>query len=118
MVVEFFSLIFLCKKIGILANQKGVNARLWKFYTVCGWMIAQIIGGLFYQIFFGPLNITSFSDIDKIDKSILYGFAAMAWIFAFGGYLIVKAILEKKSNTYDDDINKINVNDLRPPQKN
>jgi hypothetical protein len=36
---------------------------------------------------------------------------------AFGGYLIVRAILEKKPDAYEDDIDNIGVDDLRPPVK-
>jgi hypothetical protein len=35
---------------------------------------------------------------------------------AFGGYLFIKYILEKKPDFYEDDINSIGVDDLHPPR--
>lgn len=102
--IEIIALIFLCKKNGALALQKGLNSRRWKLYTVLGWIVAEMTGLIFGMALFGNGN--------------LYGLLGLGLVSAFGGYLIVKAILEKKPDSFDEDINKIGVNDLQPPRKN
>lgn len=101
--IEIIALIFLCKKNGTLAIQKGLPAGKWKWYTVLGWLTAEITGLIFGIMLFGNGNI--------------YGLMGIGLISAFGGYLIVKSILEKKPDSFDEDINKIGVSDLRPPVK-
>ncbi|MBC7507504.1 MAG: hypothetical protein H7320_01955 [Ferruginibacter sp.] len=102
--IEVIALFFLCKKNGALAVQKGLPAGKWKWYTVLGWIIAEMTGLFFGMLLFGNGNV--------------YGLLAIGIISAFGGYLIVKAMLEKMPDTFDEDINKIGVNDLQPPRKN
>ncbi len=115
--IEFFALIFLCKKNGDLALSKGVNVLKWKLITIGGWFLAEIIGLFLGVLFFGTSALANIKAIDSIDKGQLYGLMAIGLISAFGGYLMVKSALEKMPDSYDEDINKINVNDLRPPQK-
>jgi hypothetical protein len=100
--IEIIALIFLCKKNGALALQKGLSTVRWKWYTVLGWVVAEMVGLMFGMALFGQNNI--------------YGLMAIGLISAFGGYLIVKAMLEKKPDSLDEDINKINVSDLQPPR--
>lgn len=116
--IEFFALIFLCKKNGDLALSKGVSVLKWKLITIGGWFLAEFIGLFFGILLFGSSALINIKSIDSIDKSQLYGLMAIGLISAFGGYLIVKSALEKMPDSFEDDINKINVNDLRPPQKN
>lgn len=118
MLVDIIALFFLCKKNGLLAIQKGLNPTKWKWYTILGWFTAEIVGLIFAIILFGKSGLENLNDINSFEKSNLYGLAAMGLISAFGGYLIVKAILEKKPDTIDEDVNKIGVNDLQPPRKN
>ncbi len=101
--IEILALVFLCRKNGNLAAQKGLPPGKWKWYTVLGWITAEIAGFIIGVLLFGNENI--------------YGLMAIGLISAFGGYLIVKSILEKKPDTFDEDINKIGINDLRPPRK-
>ena len=101
--LEIIALIFLCKKNGRLAIQKGLKPGIWKFYTVLAWVITEIIGLGFGLAMFGQNN--------------LIGLMALGLISAFGGYLIIKSILEKKPDALDEDINTIGVHDLRPPAK-
>lgn len=101
--IEIIALFFLCKKNGELAAQKGLSPVRWKWYTIAGWLIAEFTGLLLGMLLFGNTN--------------LYGLMAMGIVSAFGGYLYVKALLEKKPDTYDDDINKIGVSDLHPPPR-
>lgn len=117
MLIDIIALFFLCKKNGILAVQKGLNATKWKWYTILGWFAAEIVGLILGVLLFGKNNLENLTDINAFEKNNFYGLAALGLISAFGGYLIVKAILEKKPDTFDEDINKIGVNDLQPPVK-
>ena len=116
--IEFIALIFLCKRNGDLAFSKGVNVIKWKLLTIASWFIAEILGLFFGILLFGKSVLANIKGIDSIDKSDLYGLMAFGLFSAFGGYLIVKSALERMPDYYEEDIDKINVNDLRPPQKN
>jgi len=115
--IEIIALFFLCKKNGQLATQKGLAASKWKLYTVLAWIAAEFVGLIFGITMFGKGNIENLTDINAFEKNNLFGLEAIALVSAFGGYLIVKSILEKKPDLFDDDIKKIGVNDLRPPRK-
>lgn len=117
MLIDIIALYFLCKRNGILAIQKGLNASKWKWYTILGWFTAEIVGLIFAILLFGKSNLENLNDINSLEKNNFYGLAAMGLISAFGGYLIVKAILEKMPDAYDEEIDKIGVNDLQPPRK-
>ena len=116
--IEIFALIFLCKKNGDLAIQKGLSAGKWKLYTILGWFIAEIIGFIFGLMLFGNKDVVALANNASYEQSGLFGLMAIGLISAFGGYLFVKSMLEKMPDSYDEDINKINVSDLRPPPKN
>jgi hypothetical protein len=99
--LEIIALIFITKGIGKLALQKGLSPRTWKIYTVAGWFAAEIIG-----IAMGVLLLNS---RDLVALSLL------GWIFAVGGFLIVRSTLQRKPDeTPEDDINRIGVDDLKP----
>lgn len=101
--IEIIALFFLCRKNGNLAKQKGLNHRVWWLNTICAWIVAEMIGVFLGLALFGQDNIP--------------GLMALALVSAFGGYLLVKAILEKKPDSLGDDIEKIGIDDLRPPKK-
>ena len=115
---EIIILFFLCRKMGNLAVQKGLSAITWKLYTILGFFAAEIVGIMLGILLFGNIDVNALSTMAELQNSNIYGLEAFALISAFGGYLIVKSILEKKPDTLDEDINKISINDLRPPQKN
>jgi hypothetical protein len=117
MLVEIIALFFLCRKNGALAIKKGLPAGRWKWFTILGWFAAEFTGLIFGIMIFGTSSIENFTEINELEKSNLYGLWAIGMISAFGGYLIVRSILEKKPDLYDEDINKIGINDLRPPGK-
>lgn len=116
--IELFALIFLCKNIGNLALVKGVNVLKWKLITIGVWFLTEFIGLFLGMLFFGTSALANVKNLKSIDTGLLYGLMAIGLISAFGGYLMVKATLQKMPDSFDEDINKINVNDLRPPQKN
>ena len=97
--IEIFVLIFLCRKSADTARQKGLSPGRWKLYTVLAWFAAEFIGFFVGGIFFGVPNIN--------DLSSMFPLILFALVCAFGGYLIVRAILEKMPDEMEDDINKI-----------
>ena len=101
--LEIIALIFLCKKNGNLATQKGLKPGAWKFYTVLAWIVAEMTGVILGIVLFGQDN--------------LFGIMSLGIVSAFGGYLIIKALLDKKPDSYDEDIDSIGVDDLRPPRE-
>ena len=101
--LEIIALIFLCKKNGILAAQKGLKPNTWKIYTVLAWLAAESAGVIIGLMLFG--------------KEDLYGIMAFALACAFGGYLIIKNVLERKEDFFEDEIDTISIDDLGPPRK-
>ena len=100
--LEVIALYFLCKKNGTLASQKGLNPRSWKWYTILAWILTEMIGVVLGIIFYGENNL---------EPIMLLGL-----ISAFGGYLIIKFILEKRPDLKKDDIDQIRVDELQPPR--
>ena len=103
--LEIIALIFLCKMNGALALKKGLKPGSWKLYTIFAWIVAEITGMVLGIIFFG------------FDKKDIYSLMAIGLVSAFGGYLFVRAILEKKLDVIEEDINRIGVDDLQPPKQ-
>ncbi len=101
--IEIIALIYLCKSNGVLALQKGLKPGTWKMYTILAWIMAEIAGIAIGFTMFGKQN--------------LLAVAAIGLFAAFGGYLVIKFILENKPDAFTDEVNKISVDDLRPPVK-
>lgn len=104
MLIDIIALFFLCKRNGTLAVQKGLKANTWKWYTILGWFAAEIAGLIFGILLFGKSNLENLNDINSYEKNNIYGLWAIGIMSAFGGYLIVKAVLEKKPDVFDEDI--------------
>jgi len=100
--LEIIALVFLTKKIGALALQKGLKPGTWKLYTVLCWFGAEIIGGILAFVILGEENLF---------LAVLVGLGC-----AIGSYFILKANLNKRPDI-DDDINRIGVSDLYPERK-
>jgi hypothetical protein len=97
--LEIIALIFLTKKIGALAQKKGLKPGTWKLYTVLCWFGAEIAGVVIGVVILGNENII---------LGVLLGIAC-----AIGSFFILKANLNKRPDI-DDDIDKIGVSDLYP----
>ena len=96
--IDIIALIYLCRKIGKLAQRKGLKPGQWKFITVITWIVFEIAGVIICFMLFG------------FNKDNILGFMAFAVVCAFGGYLIVKANLDKRPDPVDeDDINNLGV---------
>lgn len=101
--IEIIVLIFLCRKIGMIANRKGLPPGQWKLFTVLAWIGAEFLGLVIGIMMFG------------FNRQDLLGLMAFAVACAFGGYLIIKRILDNKPDQIDnDDIDRIGVNELKP----
>ena len=99
--LEIIALIFLTKKIGALAEKKGLKPGTWKLYTVLCWFGAEILGAILGFVMLGEENMVG---------AILFGLGC-----AVGSYFVLKANLNKRPDTImEDDINRIGVSDLYP----
>lgn len=103
--LDIIALFFLCRMNGKLASKKGLKSLHWKLYTILAWVIAEFIGLIL------GVAILGFA------KEVFFNLLFIGIASAFGGYLIVRAILEKKPDALDDEINTIGVDDLKPPVK-
>lgn len=100
--IEIIALYFLCKKNAELAVLKGLKPSTWKLYTVLAWIAAEFIGVALGMAMFGTKN--------------LFAVLGVGLFSAFGGYLFIRALLEKMPNSIDEEVNKIGVDDLQPPK--
>lgn len=80
--LEIIILYFLAKNTGNLAIKKGLPPLRWKITMIVTWIIFELIGLFFGLSFFGSDN--------------LMGLMAIALASAFGGYLLIRYILENK----------------------
>lgn len=99
--IEIILLIFLTKSIGKLAAKKGLPPGRWKFIVVMAWIGFEMIGMIIGMTLLGTGN--------------LFGLMTLCLASAFGGYLLVRYILEnKQDDKSNDDINRIGTDQLRP----
>ncbi|MBK8710580.1 MAG: hypothetical protein IPL97_01660 [Niastella sp.] len=91
--LELIALYFLARYNGNTASRKGLKPGTWKIYTVVAWFSAEIIG------FMLVINVLALKDLVSL---MLIGLAS-----GFGGFLLIKFILDKKPDMYDDDIENI-----------
>jgi len=107
---DIIALIFICKYIGKLAIQKGLKPITWKIYSIACWIVFEFIGltagvVLFYQS----------DSLPKMSLADLLPLILLGLVCAFGGFLLVRSILQNKpNNTPDEDIKRIGVDDLKP----
>lgn len=101
--LEIIALFFLCRSNGSLAEKKGLKPTSWKIYTIAAWIGGEMAGALI--------------GVSMFDKTNLFAIFGIALFCAFGGYLMVRKTLENKPDVFDDDINRIGIDDLQPPRK-
>jgi uncharacterized membrane protein YfcA len=87
--IEILAIIYLCRKIGDLAEQKGLRRGLWQFYTVLAWIVGEIIGILLGIIIFQ-------TNPDQLIPLVIPGYA-----LAVASYFVLKAVLSKKPDRVD-----------------
>jgi hypothetical protein len=98
--IDLIILFFLCRNIGNLAISKGLKPFQWKMITVFAWLFFEIVGLTFGIMIFG------------FSKDNMFGLLLFAVACAFGGYLLVKYILENKPDP--EDIDNIGSDSIRP----
>ena len=90
--LEIILLIFLTRKIGTLAETKGLPAKRWKLYLVLAWIGGELLGAVIAVMIFGPDNLFSCF-------LIAIGCAATS-------YILIKNYLSKLPDVIsDDDLN-------------
>jgi len=96
--LDIVILILLMPGIRKLANQKGLKPVLWQVYTVLAWFGAELLGVTASFLLFA----------DDLFPALVLGLAC-----AGTSYFIVKNILQKKPDAFNDDYNNFG-NDLKP----
>ncbi|MBS1511199.1 MAG: hypothetical protein JST86_10175 [Bacteroidetes bacterium] len=100
--LEILALIFLTRNIGKLAVQKGLKPGPWKFYTVICWFAFEIVGAF-------VIGVMIFNQTELLPLMLL------AFVCAFGGYVLIRFILQRKPDaSIEDEIDRIGVDDLKP----
>src|SRR5579871_1736779 len=98
---ELIVIIFLSRRNGHLAVKKGLKFWKWGLLTTASWLVMEAIGFIISVSLFGTNNAV--------------GIYFMSVGSAFGGYLIIRSILEKKPDYIEKNIEQIGVDDLKPP---
>jgi hypothetical protein len=98
--LEIIALILITKYIGNLALQKGLKPLTWKLYTVICWIIFEIIGMAFGMFI--------------LKQKDLIPLMLLGLVSAFGGFLLIRAILQKQPDNNNEDIDRIGTDDLKP----
>ena len=92
--LEILILIFLTRKIGVIAATKGLSAGRWKLYLVLAWIGAELFGAVIAVMIFGKDNLFS---------TFLIAVACAA-----STYFIITNYLNKLPDVVDeDDVNNI-----------
>jgi len=95
--LDLILLYFLARSIGTLASKKGLPALKWKLALIVTWLGFEMAGLFFGIVFFGTGNMPAL--------------LALGLASAFGGYLLIRYILENKPGMDSfDDINDIGSN--------
>ncbi len=93
--IDIIILFFLCKKIGKTAKEKGLGRLKWKLLTILCWFMFEGIGFNFALGWLGYEHINSITEmisILELNPSVMF----FSLFCAFGGYLLVRFILENK----------------------
>jgi hypothetical protein len=94
--IDIIILFFCLKKIGKLSIEKKVNPTRWKIITVCSWFICEGIGINMALGWLGQTEITTMAQatslLIKNPEITLFGLFS-----GFGGYLLIKYLLERKT---------------------
>lgn len=89
--LEVFILISLCRRIGPLAETKGLSSGWWKFYVVLWWFLVEIISAIIVGMF---------------STNILL-IVVVAYPLAYLSYVLLKKRLESKPDKLADWVDEI-----------
>ena len=92
---EIIILFFVCRSIGKLALRKGQKPLKWQLLTIVSFFIFEMIGMNLSLAWLGN------PEVKNIEQSMALiqrnpGIILFNWFLAFGGYLLVRFILERK----------------------
>lgn len=95
--MDLIILFFLCRKIGKISREKGLRAFKWQLFTILSWFIFAAIG---MNIAMGWLG---YHEIKTVEEAFAFvtknpGASMFSLFCGFGGYLLVRYILEKKES--------------------
>ena len=92
--LEIIAIIYLTRKIGLLAESKGLKPVRWKLFMVLGWILFEFAGVIAGVLIFGKDNLVSI--------------VLVAYTFAITAYFILRAHLSKLPDAvWEDDIDEI-----------
>ena len=80
--LEILALVYFSRKIGELAQRKGLKRGLWRFYTVLAWFGAEILGIVLSLLIF--------------QTEETFALLPLGWAFAIGSYFILRSSLSKR----------------------
>jgi hypothetical protein len=98
--LDIIILFFLCRGIKKLALEKNLKPRRWITYTIVSWFVFEGIGFNLALYWNGFTNIKTLSEIARITIENP-GIVFFSLFCGYGGYLLVKFILEKKSTSIE-----------------
>ena len=92
--MDIILLFFLCRSIAKLAKSKGRNPFLWVIYTIISWIFCEGIG---LNIALGRIGFGEITTYNQLMTVVLNhpGIVFFSLFCAFGGYLLVRFVLEK-----------------------
>lgn len=115
--VQIFVVGYLAYNNSVRAKTKGVSALIWALATVLAFFSALIIGCLFVVFNFcaDTVNVDLLSSTDPATRKVvseqLRDVLSHNWLhmttihlFGFGGYLLVRYVLEKKPNKKEPEV--------------
>jgi len=98
--LDIIVLFFLCRRIKSLAIEKNLKPTKWIIFTIISWFVCEGIGFNIAMGWNGFSNIKSVGELTMI--VINHPDVVLFSLFcAFGGYLLVRKILESKQVTND-----------------
>jgi hypothetical protein len=93
--MDLIILYFLCRKIGKIAREKGLKALNWQLFTILSWFILEGIGLVVALQWLGYQQIKTTNEmIAAVTQNP--GITFFSLFCGYGGYLLVRYILEKK----------------------
>src|SRR2546423_15011926 len=92
--LEIIAIFYLTRKIGMLAESKGLKPVKWKILMVLGWILLEFTGIIAGILIFGKDNLVSI--------------ILLAYAFAITAYFILRVHLSKLPDAHwEDDIDEI-----------
>jgi len=94
---ELIILFFLCRKIGNIAREKNMRPISWQLLTIFSFFLFE---GLSFNIAIGWMGYSEIKTMNEMISIITKnpGIMLFSLFCGFGGYLLIRFILEKKES--------------------